>query len=179
LAWTTPKTMGSEIGTSSDWNTYVRDNELYLYGVALGTLFSSVQLTRTAATSINDSTYTAITWTAEVFDFGGWWSSGTNIVVPSGAIPAGYTTIAVAMVARTKFATSGTGNRAVQVLKNGSSFGRVSASGISGDTTDLMIFEIVTVAAADVLTTEVWQTSGGALNVSQTQVSVYRIAPAT
>lgn len=31
MAWTTPKTMGSELGTSADWNTHVRDNLLDLH----------------------------------------------------------------------------------------------------------------------------------------------------
>lgn len=28
--WTTPKTMGAEVGTSTDWNTHVRDNLMHL-----------------------------------------------------------------------------------------------------------------------------------------------------
>ena len=177
MTWTAPKTMGSEIGTSSDWNTYVRDNELYLKSIVDGVSFSGVQLTRTAATSIGDTSETTITWTAEPFDYGGWWSSGTNIVVPAGAIPSGFTTIALAVNARTKFAASGTGARRIKVKKNGTEFGSASLSGVAGETIDLTIPEVVTVVSGDILIFTVYQTSGGNLDVSQTQISVYRIAP--
>lgn len=37
MGWTSPKTMGAEAGVSTDWNTYVRDNENFLkLNVALG-----------------------------------------------------------------------------------------------------------------------------------------------
>ena len=160
-------------------NTYIRDNELYLKGVADGVAGSAVQLTRTAATSISASSETTITWTTEVLDLGGWWSSGTNIVVPAGAIPSGYTSILIAVMARTKFAASGTGARRIKVKKNGTEFGSVSLSGISGETTDLILAEITTVVAGDILIFTVYQTSGGNLDVTQSQISVFRVAPAT
>lgn len=177
MPYTPMKTWGSETLTSSDMNTYLRDNIEYLKGVADGVAFSGVQLTRTAATSISDSSETTITWTTEVLDYGGWWASGTNIVVPAGAIPSGYTTIALAVNARTKFAANGTGARRIKVKKNGTEFGSVSLSGISGETVDLQLAELVTVVATDVLIFTVYQTSGSALDVSQTQISVYRVAP--
>lgn len=179
MSWTSPKTMGSEVGTSSDWNTYVRDNELYLYGVAQGVTFSGTRVVRSSNQSISDNTETAVSWSSETFDYGGWWSSGTNIVVPAGAIPSGYTSIACILQARAKFASNGTGNRKISALVNGSSQGGVVVSAISGETTDVAIFTVALVAAADIITFEVRQTSGGNLNVTEAAAVVLRYAPAT
>jgi hypothetical protein len=40
-----------------------------------------------------------ITFTAETFDHS-WWSAETDVVVPAGAIPAGFTTVAVTVTVR-------------------------------------------------------------------------------
>lgn len=178
MSWSAPKTMGAEAGVSSDWNTYVRDNLNYLKGITDGVTFSGTQVTRTAATSTTTATYYAVVWSAEVFDYGGWWASGTNIVVPAGAIPSGYTTIALLISARTRWAANGTGSRRLRILKNGSEIDAVSVSAITGDTTEVALVSFVTAVAADVITVESYQSSGGALNISSSQISVVRFAPA-
>ena len=177
MAWTNPKTMGAEAAVSSDWNTHVRDNLNYLKGITDGVTFSGTQLTRAAATSIATATWTAITWTAEVHDYGGWWASGTNIVVPAGAIPSGYTTIIVMVTATATFASNGTGYRMLRSLKNWSQFGRDRISAISGDQTDLGFTEFVTAIAGDIITFEAYQNSGAGLNASAMLVNVVRFAP--
>jgi hypothetical protein len=41
MAWTSPKTMGHEATTYTDWNTYVRDNENYLHDMIPAQIFLS------------------------------------------------------------------------------------------------------------------------------------------
>lgn len=153
------------------------DDIAYLYGATSAQSFSGCQVTRDAATNAADSTETPITWTAEPFDLGNWWTSGTNIVVPATAIPAGYTTIMLMVSARTRFAANGTGYRYLRALKNGTAFGYVNGSAINGETTDLVMVEFVTAVVGDIITVAVYQNSTGALNYTQSQVTVARYAP--
>lgn len=178
MAYTPMKTWGSETLTASDMLTYLTNNIEYLKGVADGLTFSGSEVTRDAATSISDSTDTTITWTAETFDYGGYWSSGTNVVIPAGAIPSGYTTIAVMCLARTKFATNATGRRRLTILKNGSAISGPNVSAINGDETEIDTTRFTTAVAGDIFTVNVYQSSGGALNVSGTLLSVVRFLPA-
>jgi hypothetical protein len=171
--------MTSEIGTSSDWNTYVRDNELYLYGISQGVVFSGVQVTRSASQSISNNTETAVSFDTENLDFGGWWSSGTTVTVPAGAIPSGYTTIAILVFCAVRYVSNGTGIRRVTALKNGASFGTWQIQAITGDSTDVQLQEVTTVAAGDTLTMETAQTSGGNLSMNEGRFTVLRYAPAT
>lgn len=166
--------MTSEIGTSSDWNTYVRDNLEYLKGEAGLVSFSGGQFNRSAATSIPNAAYDEVTWTGEVFDYGGWWASGADVIVPAGAIPSGYTTIMLMISARTSFASNATGLRKFRLLKNGASFGSISLGAVSGDTTDVALIDYVQAVAADQISMELYQNSGGALNASDTQITVTR-----
>lgn len=173
-SWTPQKTWATEILTASDLNTYLRDDLEYLKGQRDLVTFSGAQLNRSAATSIPNATYDPVTWSGEVWDYGGWWSSGASVIVPAGAVPSGYTTIMLQVVARTVFAANGTGIRKVRLLKNGASFGSLSLSAISGDTTDLFIFDMEKAVAADAITMQLYQNSGGALDASSTQITVVR-----
>jgi hypothetical protein len=162
---------------ASDLNTYLRDNVDYVYGQVTGITFSGCTLTRVAATSIPDATNTAITWTTERKDVGGWYSSGTQIIVPAGAIPSGSTTIAIKVEARTIFAADATGRRRVRLLKNGTPFRTPSYSGDASDDTEVPASGVEFVVATDIITVELYQNSGGSLNASETIVDVYRLGP--
>lgn len=170
--WATGNTV-----SASDLNTYLRDNSDDLDARIGGVVFSGCTLTRVAATSIPDATWTAISWSGERKDVGGWYTSGTNIVVPAGAIPAGYTEVAIRMEARTIFASNGTGSRRIRLLKNGTPFRSPTVGAITGDPTESIAGGTEFVAAADILTVEVYQNSTAALNVSETIVDVYRLGP--
>lgn len=172
------KTWGSEILTSSDMNTYLRDNIEYLKGVADGVSFSGVEVTRAATTSISDGVAAEITWTAETYDYGGWWGSGTDVIVPAGAIPSGFTTIAVLCTAAADFASNGTGRRELEILKNGTRVAAPNVSAISGDTTQLTATRFTTAVAGDVFTVELFQNSGGNLDTDDIFLSVVRFLPA-
>ncbi len=154
------------------------DDIAYLYGTATAQAMSGTQVTRTASTNLANASETAITWTAEVFDEGNWWTSGTNIVVPAAAIPSGYTTIMLLVAARVRFAANGTGLRYIRALKNGTPFGYASTSAITGETTDLpMGLEFEPVVVGDIITVNLYQNSGGVLAYTQAQATIARFAP--
>ena len=47
MAWTTPRTMVTgTTGTVADWNTYIRDNENYLYNAFPNIVFKDVTVSR-------------------------------------------------------------------------------------------------------------------------------------
>lgn len=177
MAWTTPPTFSSGATLAAADVNILGDDLTYLKGITDGVSFSAVKATRAAATSIPNAAYTAVTFTAETYDYGGWYASGTNIVVPAGAIPSGYTTIAVMATGRAVFAANATGVRRLQVSLNGTAQFQPLASGDGTDATDLSGFGFLIVAAADIITLEVYQTSGAALNASGMSLNVVRFAP--
>lgn len=151
---------------------------MYLKGITDGVGVSAVRVSRAAATSIPDSTWTAVSFSAEVYDYGGWYSSGTNIVVPAGAIPSGYTTIAVAAIPfGASFAANATGYRGVRVSLNGSSAESTTQPGFASDTAVMTASGLIFCAAADIITLEVYQNSGGALNASSMRLVIARLFP--
>lgn len=178
MAYATPPTfVAGDILEAAQLNVLGEDIE-FLYGVAQGVTWSGVQVYRTGSQSIANTTDTLVTWQAEAFDAGGWWTSGTNIVVPAGAIPPGYTTIAVHFICRVRFVDNGTGSRSLQVQVNGSSAGSNAAKADSGETTEVWVADYAVVAAGDVITAQVRQSSNGALNMDSAKISVVRHAPA-
>lgn len=144
-------------------------------------MFFGVQVRRTATQSIPTGTWTAITWQTETggFDIGSWWSSGTDIVVPAGAIPAGFTTIACSVASSAPFDSNSTGSRNIRVLVNGTPTETRAFSALSGANTPIWVDDVVVVASGDVITVEVDQESGTSLNLqsSGAKVTVYRIFP--
>ena len=152
---------------ASDWNTYLRDN-MADHEARIGAIaYSGCRVVRTTNQSIPDSTYTAISFTAETTDQGGWFpTTGTTATVPSGALPPGYTTLVLQVSVQLYWAGNATGQRVVRILKNGVEFfswaqGPAGASnfGMGGTATD------VTAVPSDTITVEVNQSSGGALNL--------------
>lgn len=172
------KTWTSEVLTSSDMTTYLTDNLNYLYGKVTGLTASGVQLKRTSDLTVATSTTVNITFQAESFDYGGWWSSGSAITVPASAIPSGSTAVLVMVVGRLRWATDGTGVRRVRPILNGTEFGSTTVGGLSGDDTDMSIVEFTTVAAGDILMLEAYQTSGGNLNLEVGNFTIIRLFPA-
>ena len=59
MAWTAPKTMGAEAGTSADWNTHVRDNLNFLK--ANIALESAVELTIATGVVTKTKSYHTLT----------------------------------------------------------------------------------------------------------------------
>lgn len=177
MAYTTMKTWGSETLTSSDMKTYLTDNIEYLKGVSDGLTFSGVTLTRVAATSIPDAATTDISWVTESEDSGGWWSSGASITVPAGAIPSGFTTIKLLVTARATWDNNGTGVRKLLLTNNGTSFAAPVIAGITGEDIGQDVTDFVSVVSGDVIKLQVYQNSGGALDISNLRINVVRFAP--
>ena len=141
---------------------------------------SGVSLLKGTSTSIATATYTTLSWVSAPVDITGWWTSGTDIVVPAGAIPAGATTIGIHIDAMVKFAANASGARQLRMLNNGTAFWTGGAAAIDGSNTMLLTGgTVTTVAAADVITIEANQSSGGSLNVTEARVAVARLGVAS
>lgn len=150
----------------------VKDHESRILGQA----FSGAHLRRATSQSISNATWTDISFSSTTVDVDDWWSAGTNIVVPSAAVPTGFTTIAVRVLMQFRFATNGTGLREIRVEVNGTpSTETTIVAAISGDTTTIVAFDTVVCAAADVITIAVYQSSGGSLNLFGGAAEVQRL----
>jgi len=161
---------------AADLNT-LGDDIAYLYSLVQGTTFSGVQLTRTTDQTLATGAGEYVSWNSQIFDFGGWWSTGTAITVPAGAIPDGFTRIAILVFGRIKFESDDTGARRIQVHVNGTSVGsRTVGSLTGGDPTDIQISEVTTVEAGDIVKLEGYHTAGHNLNLSACDISVLRYA---
>ena len=178
MPYTTPPTFNpGDPLAAADLNILGDDIE-YLKGITDGVSLSAVKVRRSANQSIGNSTDVEISFDTEVLDLGGWWTSGTDIIVPAGAIPAGFTTVGVIILLAIKFATNGTGKRQARVLLNGSSVDFWLVPALDDGNTSIFISTFTTVEAGDVITLEAWQSSGGSLNVTEAHVSVLRFGVA-
>lgn len=178
MAWTTPKAWTSETLTSSDMNTYISDNLSYLKGITDGVGFSGVEALRGSNQSLTNATDTAVSFTSEGFDYGGWFGgSGTAVTVPAGAIPSGYSTVAVGIYVRGRFASNGTGYRRLTLVINGTDEAAMSVDANTGAETEVAFTDFALVSSGDILTLEAYQSSGGSLNLEVCSMRVIRHAP--
>jgi hypothetical protein len=178
MAYTTPPTFASgDVLDASDLNI-LGDDIVALKSITDGVNLSGCAVQRNASTSIANATWTAISFSTELADFGGWYTSGTNVVVPAGAFPGAFTTIACQFALQGEWASNATGLRAMRVLVNGSAVTQFKGPSLSGDTTTIDGADfLLGLAAADIITLEVYQSSGGTLNISNTNLKVFRYAP--
>lgn len=161
---------------ASDLNL-LRDAILELQLTAESLTASAVKLNRTSAQSIPDDTWTAVTWNNELGDLGGYWSSGTDIVMPSD-FAAGVTAHLVRGSVVAVFASNGTGARGIRtVLDGGVVESYTFDASTSGATTCVLPFSHFGVEEAGVMTFEVYQNSSGALNLNGCIVTIERGAP--
>lgn len=178
MPYTTPPTFVSGTALPAADLNILGDDIVYLKGIADGVGLSGFSIRRAATQSISTSTDTDISFDTELQDFGGWWSSGTTATTPAGAIPSGYTTIGVLYLAQVKWATNATGKRKMTVLLDGASVDNWKVSALDDDNTSIYLSGFTTCAAASTWKLQVWQNSGGALNVSEARLTVLRWAPA-
>lgn len=181
-SWTPSKTWTSENLTQGDLNTYLRDNTEYLKGIVDGTSYMGVQVTRSGAQSVASSSSTTVIFTAEVSgsDVGGWWSSGSAIIVPSGAVPSGGTVICVHVEAEATFGSDSTGQRIMNLYHNGDQQlpGRIVPA-VNGDATSFGMSRYLFAQAGDEINLRVYQNSGGNLDLTNVVVSVVRVGLAS
>lgn len=177
MPFTTPPTFVSgDVLTAAQLNI-LGDDLNYLNGIANGLTFSAVRVTRSATTSIGTGVWNDVSFTAEDYDYGSWWTSGTNIVVPAGAIPSGYTTIALLCQGRTIFTANSTGYRGLRILKNGSAEMTFTSASFATDNSHVAGSGFMIVAAGDVITMERYQNTGSPLDTSSAQLDVARFMP--
>ncbi len=115
--------------------------------------------------SINNATDTVVTMDTELFDVGGLHSTVTNtsrVTIPSG----GDGTYLI--VAQLQFAANTTGQRALHIRKNGTT--RIGSERqnmtVASTTCTLSLLMFEKLVATDYIEVEVYQDSGGALNVT-------------
>jgi hypothetical protein len=179
MAWTTPPTFVAGDPLAAAELNVLGDDLLYVKGVSDGASFSGVKLSRDATQSIPNATQTAVTMITEVFDFGGWWTSGAVATVPASAVPAGFSTIIVEVVLSARLATNGTGTRQIYLMHNGSEADVLSYSAIGGEATTIALTTFLEVAAGDTIGLAVKQNSGGALDTHYNRMAIVREAPAS
>lgn len=171
------KTWGSEVLTSADMKTYLTDNIEFLYGQTQGLVFSGFKINRTSDQTIATATDTTVVWQNEDLDVGGWWSSGGTVTTPAAAIPSGYGTVAIAVMCSLRYASNGTGGRAVHLLRNGSSVDNTYVGAASDTFTSVDLVTFTLAQAGQTFTVETRQTSGGNLALDVAKLRVYRIGP--
>lgn len=150
----------------------VKDHEDRLVGQE----YQAVLVKRVTNQTINTASWTEANFTSEDIDLGGWFSgSGTDVIVPANAIPADLTTIAVRISMYARFNTNGTGTRRCRIAVNGSASDNFfQGASLSSDPSTVSGFDLVVVAAADVITLEVYQDSGGSLALTGARLLVER-----
>lgn len=147
------------------WGVAVNEAIEYLAGdAASGNPKPMCRVYNSSATSIANSTATALTFDSERFDVGAMHSTSSNtgrITIPTGC--GGIYSIG----AHVQWASNATGARAVWLRINGTTIIAVDErSPFSGATITQSIVTEYKLAAADYLEVVVQQTSGGSLNLN-------------
>lgn len=176
MAWTTPKTWAAlSTLTATDLNTHLRDNLNYLKGIVESVPFSGAQASYSGSLNVANNVSTNVTFNSEQFDYGGWFTaSNTKVIIPATAIPTGYTSIGIMAVGVSRWSTSnGSGSRYIRLLKNGSTFGGLSMTGIT-DTQEMSVTDFTTGVAGDYFELQIVQTSGGSLAMTYATLAIIR-----
>lgn len=127
-------------------------------------------ITRAAAQSINNTAFTQITFDTELSDNDGMFAaSSTTVTIQHD----GYYLVVYGV----DWGNSATGTRVANVLQNGTA---VPAGGLELPTpaTGNCVFTgstVITAVTSDTVKLEVWQNSGGALNVDKARLAVVRL----
>lgn len=155
----------------------IADDVRYLKSAADLAAFTGVSLGGVASQSITSGTgYQSLQWGSAYLMVGGtWWTTGTNITVPAGTVPSGYTSAILEVQAQMVYSANGTGTRQIQVTQNGTSIAAYSTTGISGETTTITAFCWISAADGDALLVQGQQNSGSTLTASYMRAQIKRI----
>jgi len=146
------------------------------WAAAAAAAFVGCSAWNSAAQSVNNTTWTILTFDSENFDTSAIHSTGANtgrMTIPSGM--GGYWRF----TAYVQFAGNTTGLRAIDLYKNGVSVGpmvRVGSPPTTNDVFTLTLNSVLSLVATDYIELYAYQASGGALNVgnaSQPQGTLY------
>ena len=129
---------------------------------ASGSTFAGVRVSKSAAQSTANNTYTVVTWNTENFDTNTFHDNATNnsrLTVPSGK--AGYYLVTGTMA----FAGNATGYRRAFYTLNGVLAADVNTQWAANTQVETASFAyVVNLAVADYIEMQVYQSSGGSLN---------------
>lgn len=130
-----------------------------------GATFSGARVTKSAVQSLSNDTDTISTFNTETFDVDGYHDNSVNnsrLTIPTGKT--GYFLI----VAQNTWAANTTGTRNMRIKKNGSTYIAASESpaNVSSFNKADTISSIAYLVATDYVEVEVYQNSGGSLNVN-------------
>jgi hypothetical protein len=122
---------------------------------------SRAQLTRATTQSINNSSYTPVSFSSATFDTDSYWSAGAPTKL---TLPAGFFLIR----GHIAWAIDATNLRESKIYLNGSPISRSSnvkqaVSGVSSTNTSFLLIEL---SSSVYIELNAWQNSGGALNVN-------------
>jgi hypothetical protein len=167
VAYSDPNTIHNPAtGTSppASWGDNLRDNIVWLAGDgASGNPKPMCRVYNSANLAIATATWTTVTFNSERYDVGGLHSTTTNtgrLTIPTGG--AGVYNF----FGQVRFATNATGIRAVRLLLNGATpIAQRNNNATSTDPCHLGITCDYKLAAADYVELQVYQSSGGLLNV--------------
>lgn len=183
MTWNAPQTwVTGQIVTAADLNGDLRDNMLHLGGMKRnGTAFQSLagsseilgnwgcRAYNTSNITASNTTWTNLTFNTESWDSGTIHSTSTN--TQNFTVP-----VAGKYIARSSvyWAANATGLRQTRVTKNGTQWGEIGETVGSSAAFSQQYIDVVECAAGDVLVFQVWQNTGGNLDVQQ--VTTYGIS---
>jgi hypothetical protein len=132
---------------------------------ASGSTFVGAQVTNTSAQSISNGTYTALNFQSEVYDTDGFHDNSVNntrLTIPTGK---GGKYL---LTCQANFASNSSGFRAIAIMKNGSAsqIAYANSNPISGSSFTYAFSCVVSAVATDYFEMNVYQSSGGSLNVN-------------
>ena len=185
MAYVSPRTwVTGEIVTAAMMNQDVRDNIGHLGGMKRNaTLFSALagsseilgnwgaKAYSNANISIPDITWTNLTFNVETWDSGTIHDTGSNTQNFTAPVAGKYL-----VVASVYWVGNATGIRQIRVTKGGTQQGEAGGTVGNNQAHSQRYTDIVSCAASDVLVFQVYQNTGGNLDV--TQVTTYGISAA-
>jgi hypothetical protein len=127
--------------------------------------YSGVSVKKTTGQSISNATFTAITFNSEDYDTDAYHDNSTNntrLTIPSGKN--GY----FSLTGMVRYGVNSTGNRAINLYKNGVEVGLISCIGSVATNPTILAFSFtIKLVATDYLELFAYQTSSGNLNVDE------------
>ena len=133
-----------------------------------GASFVGANVYKNVTQSIANATWTTITFDSENFDTDSFHSTSTNtsrMTIPSGKNGKYLVT------ANLSFPTNTTGMRASMIRKNGADYAKGTWIGAFNEAVGLIATQIIDLVATDYVEMQVYQDSGGSLNIQYESVS--------
>lgn len=146
-----------QLVTAADFNTYFSNVLLFLYKSVVARVYNN------AALSIATATNTILTFNSERFDPSGMHSTSVNtsrITISEAGV--------YSLAAGVRFAANATGERLVNILLNGTTIiaqARTPANAVVSAATSIGVSTLYALVAGDYVEVQVYQSSGGNLNV--------------